>query len=541
MLCEKALTQTQRLRDGYAISDNTGFCTFVWIPDQQSKIYWAKDAHVFLELDTVAEIETQKTYHDIIVSDNKKNRLTWVDRAENHDIFESMYTLSFAPDRMLHETLICTYCPTHKTKQVYGIIRDAAKQTPDKSQDTSSTMPSNSPKYLDNKQFKKHIEHTIAYSSRYNVSAGYMRIEVSSPTSCPKVLAAISTLVEKTIISAVRDADIVGNYSSKKFGVILTRCTHAGLRSTAYRIIREVNQIKSPELNVPIHINIAGAMIPGAAKTADKLDTLAQNTLKYCIDIGPNEFLFCDPEQETSSQYALIVNAISQNRIAIAFQPVVSASQQNTVSFYECLARLIDEDNNAIPAFKFIPVVEGMGLVHVMDRKILEKIFHILHNNSNLTLSLNITPNSIEDLYWSKTYKKLAKKHPDAAKRLIVEITETLSVSDIQKMADFLRSLQQHGTRIAIDDFGAGFTSFRYFRDLPVDILKIDGSYVKNISNEPENQILVRSITTLAKEFGIEVVAEFVETQEDADMLSSYGLNYLQGYYFGKPEMTLPK
>ena len=124
---------------------------------------------------------------------------------------------------------------------------------------------------------------------------------------------------------------------------------------------------------------------------------------------------------------------------------------------------------------------------------------------------------------------------PHIAPRLTVEITETAALHDIEESARFVNVVRNLGCKVAIDDFGAGFTSFRHLKALTVDMVKIDGSFVLNLSRNVDNQLFVRNLMGLASTFGLATVAEFVENAEDADFLLKVGVQYLQGYYFGRP------
>ena len=134
----------------------------------------------------------------------------------------------------------------------------------------------------------------------------------------------------------------------------------------------------------------------------------------------------------------------------------------------------------------------------------------------------------------------LLKGRPEMAKRLIIEVTETSALIDIEESARFLQTIRELGCRVAVDDFGAGFTSFRHLKALTLDIVKIDGSFVKNLAGNVDNQLFIRNLLGLADTYGMETVAECVETQEDATFLIGEGVKYLQGYFFGRPSLETP-
>jgi EAL domain-containing protein (putative c-di-GMP-specific phosphodiesterase class I) len=134
----------------------------------------------------------------------------------------------------------------------------------------------------------------------------------------------------------------------------------------------------------------------------------------------------------------------------------------------------------------------------------------------------------------------LLRDRPEVARQLVVEITETAALHDIQESARFVGTLRELGCRVALDDFGAGFTSFRYMQALDVDIVKIDGSFVRNLAESRDNQVFLRHLVGLADAFGLITVAECVESARDAAILRAEGVRFLQGYYFGRPTLEQP-
>ena len=148
-------------------------------------------------------------------------------------------------------------------------------------------------------------------------------------------------------------------------------------------------------------------------------------------------------------------------------------------------------------------------------------------------LSLNISPETTMDPDWSATIESLMGTHPGVAERLIVEITETVAIQDIDDIRGFVTRLKNFGSRIAIDDFGAGYTSFRNLRKLGVDIVKIDGAFVQNIARSADDRAFVQTLIDLARRLGIKTVAEWVQDEEAAAMLREWGCDYIQGRLIG--------
>jgi EAL domain-containing protein (putative c-di-GMP-specific phosphodiesterase class I) len=155
-------------------------------------------------------------------------------------------------------------------------------------------------------------------------------------------------------------------------------------------------------------------------------------------------------------------------------------------------------------------------------------------------LAINISAVTASDASWLRTLSAGVKNRPDMATRLIVELTETVALENIEETARFVSALRALGVRVALDDFGAGFTSFRNLRALAVDTIKIDGSFIKDLAANVDNQVFVRTLMGLANSFGLSTVAECVETSADAAHLADRGVEFLQGYFFGRPSVERP-
>jgi EAL domain-containing protein (putative c-di-GMP-specific phosphodiesterase class I) len=223
----------------------------------------------------------------------------------------------------------------------------------------------------------------------------------------------------------------------------------------------------------------------------------------------------------------------------LAYQPIVDALTP-AVDHYECLLRLRRRDGQVVTAGAFVPLVEQSGLMRQVDRRALELAIEELSAHPRVRLAVNISGHTASDRGWLRMLSALVRGMPEVAERLTVEITETVALQDIDDTARFVRKLRDLGCRVALDDFGAGYTSFRNLKALDVDCVKIDGSFVKGLSENVDNQLFVRTLLGLAEGLGLKTVAECVETAADAALLARRGVRYLQGWYFGKPTLERP-
>jgi EAL domain-containing protein (putative c-di-GMP-specific phosphodiesterase class I) len=238
--------------------------------------------------------------------------------------------------------------------------------------------------------------------------------------------------------------------------------------------------------------------------------------------------------RRSSAVGAMVKAALRQDRLLFAFQPVVCAVT-GEVDYFECLLRMRREDGDIVTGGEFITTIEHLGLIGLIDRFVLEKTVQELDTHPGVRLGFNVSGLTACDRPWLRSLMSVLRNRPDLARRLVVEITETAALYDIEETARFVDTLRHAGCRVALDDFGAGHTSLRHLQTLAVDIVKIDGSFVRNLADSPENRIFLRHLLGLTRGFGLSTVAECVESAEDAELLRAEGVGYLQGYHIGPP------
>ena len=230
--------------------------------------------------------------------------------------------------------------------------------------------------------------------------------------------------------------------------------------------------------------------------------------------------------------------ALEHKQVMLAYQPIMQSA--GGVAFYEGLIRVLDETGRIIPAREFINVIEETEMGRIVDCLALEKGMRALRRNPNLRLSINMSARSIGYGRWKQVLDRNLRTDPTLGERLILEITESSAMLVPELVISFMDELQTRGVCFALDDFGSGYTSFRYLRDFYFDMIKIDGQFVRGVSSNPDNQVLVRALVSIAQHFDMFTVAEFVENAEDANFLAQNGVDCLQGYYYGAPTVRPP-
>ncbi|HKU09182.1 MAG TPA: bifunctional diguanylate cyclase/phosphodiesterase [Bradyrhizobium sp.] len=359
---------------------------------------------------------------------------------------------------------------------------------------------------------------------------------------------AVIAEVGTRIRARLRAGDVLGRFSGNKYGLILKNCTVDDTNIAAERFLAGIRDDVIPTKSGPVSVTVSiGAVsVPRYARNADEAINRAQETLDAAKRRRAGSFGLWRPNVERDAQRRVnirvtdeIVTALNDRRIVAAFEPVVAARSREP-AFYECLVRMEHGDGQVLLAPDVVPVAERLGLIRLVDHRILELVVAELIASPNVQLSLNISPETTMDPDWSATIESLMRNHPGVAERLIVEITETVAIQDIDDVRGFVTRLKNFGSRIAIDDFGAGYTSFRNLRKLGVDIVKIDGAFVQNIARSADDRAFVQTLIDLARRLNIKTVAEWVQDEEAAVMLREWGCDYIQGRLIGLASLQRP-
>ncbi len=252
---------------------------------------------------------------------------------------------------------------------------------------------------------------------------------------------------------------------------------------------------------------------------------------------SPLAFAISERDRET---LALVRRALDKRNVALAYQPIVQARDPQKVAFYEGLIRILDDRGRVLPARDFIGAVETSETGRIIDSLALEMGLQALHEQPGLRLAVNMSARSIGYPCWNRTLAQGLERDPTIAERLILEITEASAMIMPDIVSVFMKKLQRTGIAFALDDFGAGYTAFRYFKDFYFDIVKIDGHFVQDIHRDADNQVLTEALISIARHFDMFTVAEYVEDPRDAEFLARIGIDCMQGYLFGAPSTVPP-
>jgi diguanylate cyclase (GGDEF)-like protein len=369
----------------------------------------------------------------------------------------------------------------------------------------------------------------IDHLARLNDAFGY---EVADEVICE---------VAKRIRARLRGGDVLGRFSGNKFGLILKNCTVDDMRVAGERFLSGIRDEVVPTRSGPVAVTASIGAVSALrhARTAEEAMSRTQEALDLAKARRRGSLMAWRPNVEREAQRRVnirvtdeIVTALNERRIVMAYEPVV-ATLSREPAFHECLVRMRQEDGGYSLSPDIVPVAEKLGLIRLVDHRVLELVVTELAASPQARLSLNISPDTTMDPDWWASIESLLRAHPGVAERLIVEITETVAIQDLDDVRGFVTRLKNFGSLIAIDDFGAGYTSFRNLRKLGVDIVKIDGAFVQNVARSSDDRAFVQTLIDLAHRLDIRTVAEWVQDEESAALLQGWGCDYIQGRLIG--------
>ena len=344
--------------------------------------------------------------------------------------------------------------------------------------------------------------------------------------------------------TVMRRRDGFVRYAGNRFALALRACPPEKARLVGERLEEAASRdaVDTPAGPVAVRLLIGGATAPDHALEAAELLRRAEQSLAVAKRRLGAPFVIYDPqifrahERNTAAPAMDVTGLLNTRRIAFALQPIVEADTRK-VAFSEALLR-VDESGRFLAAGDVVQAMERSGLVSLVDMRVMELVARHLDENPDERVSINLSPMTLESPDWLATLAAHVGRSRSVAPRLIVEVTETVAIRDPDATRRKLDAMKALGVTIAIDDFGAGHTSFRHLRNFPIDIVKIDGAFVQNLTRSRDDGYFVRTLIDLAHHLGISTVAEWVEDEETARLLASWGVDYLQGDHCGAPAVA---
>ncbi len=430
--------------------------------------------------------------------------------------------------------------PAGRVRRVEGFVRRLSSGRPGRLA-TGSIEPR-----TDRQRLAGLIEERLAQAYREGGEFGFMLVGVDHLGDLND---AYGFLVADEVIDVIwlrlraqlAEGEEIARFSGSKFGLVLHARPGEDFLASARRFVAAVN-LASPRTSagaVAASVSGGGLIAPRQGRSVPEIFSHAQDTLQRARSVAQGSLELYSPSFDRAAERLAnvrfadeIVGALSQDRVSLAFQPIAHGVTRE-IAFHECLVRITGRDGQVFDGGTVIPTADRFGLTRLVDCRALALALAALQANPELRLSVNVSPGSIHDAAWVQILEEGALAGLGA--RLIVEITESASIPDIEAMRARVAWLRAHGCKVAMDDFGVGYTSFRNLRNLHVDMLKIDGSFICTMMQSEDDRSFVRVLLDLAGQLGIETVAEWVLDEETGRQLVDWGCTYLQGQLIGLP------
>lgn len=353
----------------------------------------------------------------------------------------------------------------------------------------------------------------------------------------------------KLLQGIIRKRDTLARLGGDEFGVLMEHCSLEQANRVAEDILKAVMSYKFVWGSNVFRIGVSIGLVAVTEATGDfsNLFRQADAACYMAKDLGRNRIHIYNPDdtelavRHGEMQWVGRINeALDDNRFCLYAQPIVPLDDSNH-THYELLIRMLNEKGETVPPGAFLPSAERYDIIEKIDAWVVNHACLLLAENAEALetidfFSINLSGPSLTNQYFLETIVRNFKDAGIPPEKICFEITETVAVSNMDSAIKFIGRLKKEGFRFALDDFGSGISSFGYLKKLPVDYLKIDGIFVKDIVDDPVDYAMVKSINEVGHLMNMETIAEFVENDEIKDMLKAIGVDYGQGYGLGKPE-----
>ena len=405
---------------------------------------------------------------------------------------------------------------------------------------------------LNRRRFRAELDQYVAFSARYGGLGAVMIIDIDGLKAVndqlghqagDNLIRRVSTVLRER----VRTTDLVARLSGDEFAVLMPQADTAGALQLGEDLRAQVAEgfAVDPDAGAA-SISVGITMFGGRRKVGAEAVLVAADQAMYrAKEDGRNRIaLFRDPSEgkcmahRSQTTSARIRDALTQDRLSLATQPIRSLASGG-IERYELLLRMTGDDGELLPARSFIEVAERSGMVQELDRWVVGRALELLAEHERagepVSLHVNLSGASLTDISVLEFIERRFDEGEADPGRCTFEITQTARVDDYEKAAGFADRLTEFGCEVAIDDYGAGFGPFNYLKQIPFDVIKIDGSFIRDMPRNDADQLTVKAIVQIARGLGKTTIAEFVQDDDTTQMLREYGVDMAQGYHLGRP------
>lgn len=500
-----------------------------------------------------------KSILDIYEGDSPKQRTEINDNLESSVIQRSLFDFTLTKKDGIEYEVEHTIAPIIDNNQtILGaviILRDVTEVRTMEKRLSYQASHDALTGLINRREFELRLKQTIRNAQTENLSHSICFLDLdkfkiindtSGHAAGDEFLKQIST----TIQSSLRKTDVLARLGGDEFAIILDSCAIYQATNICNQILKTIKETRfswgknSFESGASIGIVPITQLTASAAEVMSSVDAACYEAK----DKGRNRIQVFEPDkaeyikhQVETSWIQKIKTAISENNFELYFQEIRNINPEySTPKTIELLIRLNDGDQLIYPD-SFIPTAERYHLMPLIDEWVINNAFEFIKrytkkHNSDIRVAINLSGQSLSEDSVLNLITHNLRKNKQLKKELICfEITETAAIANMSKAVEFIANVKQMGCRFSLDDFGSGLSSFSYLKNMPIDNIKIDGIFIREINTEPTNKVFVESIHNISKVMGIKTTAEYVENEEILECIKSIGIDYAQGYHIAKP------
>ncbi len=409
---------------------------------------------------------------------------------------------------------------------------------------------------INRNEFERRLIQSIHESRDYNTQNALLYIDldqfkVVNDTCGHQVGDELLKQITAVMSNAGRESDILARLGGDEFGLILSHCPIEKAYKIGEKLRKMIKDFRFVWDNKSFEIgaSIGLVLITDGAQSSQELMRAADSACYMAKESGRNRtYIYQDDDESLQKQHGemnwihRITKALENDQFLLHAQEIRSLEQQNgQLAHYEVLIRLHEDNGSITPPMAFIPAAERYNLMPTIDRWVVKTTFatlseHIAKKGANpVKLSINLSGQSLGDANFLGFIIKQLNKYQLPAELICFEVTETAAITNLSDAMNLFDELKKRGCAFSLDDFGSGLSSFSYLKNLPVDCVKIDGAFVKDMENDEVDRAMVESINRIGHLIGIQTIAEFVENEKIESLLKEIGVDFVQGYGIAKP------
>ncbi len=405
---------------------------------------------------------------------------------------------------------------------------------------------------LDRRRFRAELDGYVSFSARYGGQGAVMIIDIDGLKAVNDSLGHhagdnLIRLIGKTLRERVRTTDIVARLSGDELAVLMPQTDVEGALQLGENLRAQVAESARPAPEAdPVTISVGIAMFGSEQSGGSEAVLIAADEAMYrAKEDGRNQISLYRSADKGARQAwrrqtttARIRDALTHDRLSLHSQPIRNLSSGG-IERYELLLRMTGEDGDLLPASAFIEAAERSGMIQELDRWVVTRALEVLgereREGAPVSLHVNLSGASLSDISVLEFIERRLDEGDGDPARCTFEITAAANIGDYARAGGFADRLSEFGCQVAIDDYGSGFGPFHYLKQLPFDLIKIDGAFVRDMASNDADQLTVQAIVQIARGLGKTTIAEYVQDEVTERMLRQYGVDMAQGFHLGRP------